>query len=184
MYVEGANNCDLKFYKMSPDVPTPVWGTNGSTCFDLTFSPASDVVSGYDENNTPIKRFLPKDSRELTIYPGERLLVPTGLIFKIDVPVSDLHIPRTYSIRLHARSGMALKRGLILANSEGVVDIDYQEQVYALMVNTSKVVQTIQLHERICQAEIVKNETFAFVETDSRPEPFMNRTGGFGSTGS
>jgi dUTP pyrophosphatase len=120
----------------------------------------------------------------LTIYPGERLLVPTGLIFKIDVPVRNLHIPRTYSIRLHARSGMALKRGLILANSEGVVDIDYQEQVYALMVNTSKVVQTIQLHERICQAEIVKNETFAFVETDSRPEPFMNRTGGFGSTGS
>jgi dUTP pyrophosphatase len=184
MYVEGANNCDLKFYKMSPDTPTPVWGTNGSTCFDLTFAPVGDVVSGYDENNTPIKRFLPKDSRELTIYPGERLLVPTGLIFKIDVPLSDLHIPRTYSIRLHARSGMALKRGLILANSEGVVDIDYQEQVYALMVNTSKVVQKIQLHERICQAEVVKNEAISLQEVSSRPEPFMNRTGGFGSTGS
>lgn len=174
----------LKFYKMAPDVPTPIWGTEGSTCFDLTFAPVGDVVSGYDENNTPIKRLLPKDTRELTIHPGERLLVPTGLIFRIDVPVSRLHEPRTYSIRLHARSGMALKRGLILANSEGVVDVDYQEQVYALMVNTSKVVQTIQLHERICQAEIVKNETFAFLETYSRPEPFMDRTGGFGSTGS
>lgn len=174
----------LKFYKMAPDVPTPIWGTDGSTCFDLTFAPVSDVVSGYDENNTPIKRLLPKDTRELVIYPGERLLVPTGLIFRIDVPVSRLNEPRTYSIRLHARSGMALKRGLILANSEGVVDVDYQEQVYALMVNTSKVVQTIQLHERICQAEIVKNETFAFLETYSRPEPFMDRTGGFGSTGS
>jgi dUTP pyrophosphatase len=169
---------------MSPDVPTPVWGTDGSTCFDLTFSPASDIVSGYDENNTPIKRFLPKDSRELTIYPGERLLVPTGLIFKIDVPVSNLSIPQTYSIRLHARSGMALKRGLILANSEGVVDIDYQEQVYALMVNTSKVVQKILLHERICQAEVVKNEAISLQEVTSRPEPFMDRTGGFGSTGS
>lgn len=174
----------LKFYKMAPDVPTPVWGTNGSTCFDLTFAPVSDVVSGYDENNVPIKRLLPKDNRELTIYPGERLLVPTGLIFLIEVPVKNLDVPHTYSIRLHARSGMALKRGLILANSEGVVDIDYQEQVYALMVNTSKEVQKIQLHERVCQAEVVRNEAFAFLEVGSRPEPFMNRTGGFGSTGS
>lgn len=174
----------LNFYKMAPDVPTPVWGTNGSTCFDLTFAPVGDVVSGYDENNTPVKRFLPKDTRELTIYPGERMLVPTGLIFLIEVPVKNLDVPYTYSIRLHARSGMALKRGLILANSEGVVDIDYQEQVYALMVNTSKEVQKIQLHERICQAEVVKNEAFKFLELNSRPEPFMNRTGGFGSTGS
>jgi dUTP pyrophosphatase len=149
----------------------------------LTFSPASDVVSGYDENNTPIKRFLPKDTRELAIYPGERLLVPTGLIFKINVPVYGMHQPKTYSIRLHARSGMALKRGLILANSEGVVDVDYQQQVFALMVNTSKVVQTIQMHERICQAEVVKNESFFFCEAQSPPEPFMDRTGGFGSTG-
>lgn len=174
----------LKFYKMAPDVPTPVWGTDGSTCFDLTFAPVSDVVSGYDENNVPIKRLLPKDNRELTIYPGERMLVPTGLIFLIEVPVKNLDVPHTYSIRLHARSGMALKRGLVLANSEGVVDIDYQEQVFALIVNTSKEVQKIQLHERICQAEVVKNEAVAFVEVSSRPEPFMNRTGGFGSTGS
>ena len=173
----------LQFYRMSPDVPLPVWGTNGSTCFDLTFSPVGDVVSGYDENNTPIKRFLPKDTRELAIYPGERLLVPTGLIFKINVPVYGLHQPKTYSIRLHARSGMALKRGLILANSEGVVDVDYQQQVFALMVNTSKVLQKIQLHERICQAEVVKNEPFTFSEVSTIPEPFMDRTGGFGSTG-
>ena len=94
-----------------------------------------------------------------------------------------MHQPKTYSIRLHARSGMALKRGLILANSEGVVDIDYQQQVFALMVNTSKVLQKIQLNERICQAEVVKNESFTFSEVDTIPEPFMNRTGGFGSTG-
>ena len=38
----------LQFYRMAPDVPVPVWGTNGSTCFDLTFAPVSDVVSGFD----------------------------------------------------------------------------------------------------------------------------------------
>jgi dUTPase len=51
------------------------------------------------------------------------------------------------------------------------------------MVNTSKIVQKIQMHERICQAEVVKNESFAFSEVDTIPEPFMDRTGGFGSTG-
>lgn len=173
----------LQFYRMAPDVPTPVWGTKGSTCFDLTYAPISDIVKGYNENNTPIDRYLPKDTRELTIYPGERLLVPTGLIFRINLPIYGLYKPHTYSIRLHARSGMALKRGLILANSEGVVDIDYQQQVFALMVNTSKITQTIEPYERICQAEVVKNESFAFSELESPPEPFMDRTGGFGSTG-
>jgi dUTP pyrophosphatase len=173
----------LQFYRMAPDVPMPVWGTDGSTCFDLTFAPVGDVVTGFDESNVPVRRFLPKDTRELTIYPGERLLVPTGLIFRINVPVYGLHQPKTYSIRLHARSGMALKRGLILANSEGVVDVDYQQQVFALMVNTSKITQIIQPYERICQAEVIKNESFAFNELMTPPEPFMNRTGGFGSTG-
>lgn len=173
----------LQFYRMAPDVPVPVWGTKGSTCFDLTFAPVKDIVSGYDESNNPIERFLPKDTRHLTIYPGERLLVPTGLIFKINVPVYGIYQPKTYSIRLHPRSGMALKRGLILANSEGVVDVDYQQQVYALMVNTTKLVQTIEPYERICQAEVVKNELFDFSELQSPPEPFMDRTGGFGSTG-
>lgn len=173
----------LQFYRMSPDVPVPVWGTKGSTCFDLTYAPVSDIVKGYNDSNLLIERYLPKDTRALTIYPGERLLVPTGLVFKINVPVYGLHQPNTYSIRLHARSGMALKRGLVLANSEGVVDVDYQQQVFALMVNTSKITQTIEPYERICQAEVVRNESFTFSEVDTYPEPFMDRTGGFGSTG-
>ena len=51
------------------------------------------------------------------------------------------------------------------------------------MVNTTKLVQTIEPYERICQAEVVKNELFDFSELQSPPEPFMDRTGGFGSTG-
>lgn len=165
----------LFLYKKHPDVPTPEYATVGSTCFDLTFFPTTPGVDGYDIYNEPCTR--PIDVNGLIIYPGDRLLVPTGLIAKLNVPNPRL------SIRLHPRSGLALKRGLVLANAEGVIDADYQKEIFALIHNVSEKLQHIPVGTRICQGEIVKNVRADFRIVDTIPTPYSNRDGGFGSTG-
>jgi dUTP pyrophosphatase len=92
---------------------------------------------------------------------------------------------RNYSIRLHARSGMSLKQGLILANSEGVVDVDYQQEIFVMLTNISELAVTISVGDRIAQAEVVRNYVaqFELVESDEEPTPHSERSGGFGSTG-
>lgn len=170
----------LGFYRMNPDVQIPGLGTSMSACFDLRFCPTQDSVYGYDKYNLPVSRYVDKSLRVVGIHPGDRLLVPTGLVFKIE---SDEQLSR-YSIRLHARSGLALKRGLILANAEGVIDVDYQQEVFVMLTNVSDVHQDIEFQERVAQAEIVRNEGFILAEIPVMPEAHSERSGGFGSTGS
>ena len=114
------------------------------------------------------------------------MLVPTGLVFKIEAYVSASSVKEIlnrYSIRLHARSGLALKRGLVLSNSEGIVDVDYQQEVFVMLTNVSDIHQDIEFQERIAQAEIVRNEGFTLTELSAKPEAYSERNGGFGSTG-
>ena len=182
----------LYFYRLNPDVLIPTFGTSLASCFDLRYCPTENFVKGYSKYNIEVFRDLGKD-KELLIKPGERLLVPTGLIFKIgrrqhtvetfaDIMSKSAPI-KTFSIRLHARSGMALKQGLILANSEGIVDVDYQKEVFILLTNISKIEICIPLNERIAQAEITINESFELSELASSPTNYSERDGGFGSTG-
>jgi dUTP pyrophosphatase len=168
----------IEIYRMSADVRLPKWGTDYANCFDIEYCPVNDIVHGYNEYNISVERWIEKDTHDVIIYPGERLLIPTGLIFKFPDTVE-----HTYSLRLHSRSGLALKRGLVLANGTGIVDVDYRMQVFALIANVSSVAQTIAKHERICQGEIVRNEQFKFAETTDKPDLLGNRAGGFGSTG-
>ena len=70
-----------------------------------------------------------------------------------------------------------------MANCEGVVDVDYQEQVYIPIVNNSTVVQAIELGERICQGELVENKIVRFLEVPQKLTRFSERSSGFGSTG-
>lgn len=100
--------------------------------------------------------------------------MPTGLIFDI---------PEGYSIRLHPRSGNALKIGLVLANAEGIVDEDYVEPTYVLMTNMSTVSLRIDHGMRIAQGEVVYDQRFEIVETETKPNQKSDRDGGFGSTG-
>ena len=106
--------------------------------------------------------------------PMERALIRTGLTFKI---------PDGYSIRLHPRSGMALKYGLTLANCEGVVDEDYTFETKIIMLNTSNDHIKIYNRDRIAQAELVKYEQPRFLEIFETITKESNRNGGFGSTG-
>jgi dUTP pyrophosphatase len=169
----------LFLYKKHPDVPTPHYATLGSTCFDLTFYPTTDRVNGYDVYNAPCERMVAANQGRIgvPIYPGDRLLIPTGLIAKLNVPNPRL------SIRLHPRSGMALKRGLVLANAEGVVDCDYQKEIFAIIHNVSEKLEYLEVGTRVCQGEILKNRRADFRVIESPPEPYTTRDGGFGSTG-
>jgi dUTP pyrophosphatase len=175
----------IGIHKINDYVQLPEFATEFAACFDLraNFGPKCEVVKGFNAYNKPIERYAmtPKnvsdrssvEAREISINSGDRLLVPTGII---------MDIPQGESIRLHPRSGLSLKKGLILANSEGIIDADYVEQVYVLLTNSSSESVVIQHGERICQAEImpVIHPTFEFCE---KPDQKTSRTGGFGSTG-
>lgn len=162
----------LKLYKTHPDVQLPSHQTKGSACFDLSFQNAGKGnISGYSSKNKPVSRLLQSN---LTIAPGDRMLVPTGLI---------MDIPEGYSVRLHARSGTSLKQGLVLANAEGVIDSDYVEEVFVIVMNVSENAVTIAAGDRIAQAELIKNEEYTIEQTPSRPLYKTTRIGGFGSTG-
>lgn len=168
----------LRFYKLSKDVPSPAPATQGSACFDLGFYPIEDTIKGYDKTNKPIERALGSSGvdkpKYLTIMPGDRFLVPTGLI---------LDIPEGYSVRIHPRSSLSFKRGLTLANGEGVIDWDYVEPLYALITNNSNIGIPLEVGDRIIQAELVKMNKLKIVEISEKPLLKTDRNGGYGSTG-
>lgn len=162
----------LKFWRVHTEVKLPKHQTDGSACFDLSFQGyGKNKVTGYNRMNKPVERIM---QSSMTISPGDRMLVPTGLV---------MDIPKGYSVRLHARSGTSLKQGLVLANAEGVIDSDYVEEVYILLHNISENAQTINFGDRIAQAELVKNEVYEIEESASRPSVKSSRVGGMGSTG-
>lgn len=183
----------LGMHTLGPDVPLPSYGTDYSTCFDLIFYPTQRIVNGYSRSNEQIERFV-AEKGEILISPGDRLLLPTGLVMQLEAKVTiedfaditayskDVKL-QNYSIRLHARSGLALKRGLVLANAEGVVDADYQHEVFVMMTNISDVGAVIKTGDRIAQGEVVSNVPAKLVKLEEFPKPLGNRTGGFGSTG-
>jgi len=181
----------LNVFRLDYSIELPTYGTSMSSCFDLSFHPTKDIVKGYDAYNTKVGRQV-NALKEVVLHPGDRLLIPTGLIFKIDqkrtietyADIARAELPlQNYSIRLHPRSGLSLKQGLVLANSEGIIDVDYQEEVFVLLTNISKVNATIQAGNRIAQGEIVCNEPFEIGVLNSKPEQHSERNGGFGSTG-
>ena len=163
----------LKVYKTHPDVILPSFSTQQSACFDLSYQ--SVGKQGYEGFNSYNKKILrPFKDGGLYISSGDRIMVPTGLIF---------NIPEGYSVRLHPRSGLSLKSGIVLANSEGVIDSDYIQEVFVLLYNMSQNGLMINNGDRICQAELIKDEKYVIEETSEKPEIKTDRTGGFGSTG-
>ena len=104
----------LSFYRLHKDTPSPFFATQGSACFDLhcmfDFDVPIEAYHSYSENKAYLEPEVDSQDREfVTIYRGVRAMIPTGLIF--DIPVG-------YSVRLHSRSGLALKNGIVLVNQE------------------------------------------------------------------
>lgn len=163
----------LKIYKTHPDIVLPTFATKQSACFDVAMQfHGKNSYKGYDSYNKEFTRN--HGNGRIHITPGDRILVPTGLI---------LDIPEGYSVRLHPRSGLSLKQGIVLANAEGVIDADYIEEVFVLIHNISENGIWINNGDRIAQAELVKVEKYAIEETKDKPNTKSDRDGGMGSTG-
>ena len=167
---------ELKIFKVHPEVSLPGYATTGSACFDLSYQPHGKThAEGYDRVNRPFTRNIDSKIGKLTIAGGERMLVPTGLIFDL---------PEGHSLRLHPRSGLSLKKGITLINAEGVVDEDYYHETFILLWNTTDINFDLVPGDRIAQAELCPSEQLKFLESKERPEQKTDRAGGFGSTDS
>lgn len=163
----------LKFYKLHPDVKLPYFATTQSACFDIIFNSAHTMTyTGYSGTNVPFERDVVDG--EITIMPKERVLVPTGLIFDI---------PKGYSVRVHARSGLSLKKGLVLVNSEGVIDSDYVDELFVMLTNITDAKIKISTGDRVAQGEMVETLVYQMTTTDIKPVQKTDRVGGLGSTG-
>lgn len=162
----------LKIFRTHPTIRLPAKQTTQSACFDLTFQgQGKNVYNGFTRMSKPFSRVM---NNQIVVGPGDRVMIPTGLI---------LDIPQGYSVRVHARSGLSLKQGLVLANAEGVIDSDYVEELMVLVHNISDNQLTINSGDRIAQAELVKDVDYQITESATRPGVKTNRTGGMGSTG-
>jgi len=165
---------ELKIYPTHPDIKLPSFATEQAACFDVAYQAAGkDSYSGYNRDNAPIVRTMNRDS-QIVICPGDRILVPTGLI---------LDIPKGFSVRLHPRSGLSTKKGIILGNTEGVIDSDYFDELAVVLTNVSEVNMIINDGDRVAQAEMVPVLDYKISLTETKPGQKTNRVGGLGSTG-
>ncbi|MDO5631318.1 MAG: dUTP diphosphatase [Paracoccus sp. (in: a-proteobacteria)] len=109
----------------------------------------------------------------VTLMPGERRIIPTGL---------RVQIPDGWEIQIRPRSGLALKSGLSLPNTPGTIDSDYRGPLGVLMINLDGQPQTITHGERIAQM-IVAPAPQARFELVTELDDSERGQGGFGSTG-
>lgn len=172
----------LSVFKCSPDAILPSYSTSASACFDLhACLPKQSVVKCFlpfpcnpFASSELSKVFTIDEKGQVELPSGARALIPTGLKFDI---------PAKHSIRLHPRSGLSFKHGIMLSNCEGVIDEDYVEEVFISIFNSSPTSFVIRHGDRICQAELVLDTRSSIVETHTPPCKKTTRSGGFGSTG-
>lgn len=113
------------------------------------------------------------DRAALTLAPGARALIPTGL---------RVELPEGHEMQLRPRSGLALKDGISLPNTPGTIDSDYRGPLGVILINHGQDPVTISHGDRIAQAIIapVVQAEFRIADTLSDTE---RGAGGFGSTG-
>lgn len=163
----------LGVFRLHNDVEVPSLATEKSACFDLkAYLKTGETIIGYNRYNHKKEIALEKDSLEM--LPKWRYLIPTGMIFDI---------PSGYYVKVHPRSGNALKKGLITANNVGIIDEDYVEECNCIMINISHDTILVEHGDRIAQAEMRRTEHYSIEKIQERPQQKTDRDGGFGSTG-
>jgi dUTP pyrophosphatase len=138
---------------MGSSIPLPHYATSGSAAMDL-------------------RACL---SEPLTVQPGETVLIPSGIAISIhDSSLVALLVPR---------SGLGIKHGIVLANTVGVIDSDYQGEIGIGIHNRGKAAYTVEPGERVCQMMFVPvtQVVLGVVEDFSRDS--ARGAGGFGHTG-
>lgn len=110
---------------------------------------------------------------ELTLLPGERALVPTGI---------RVSIPKGYAGFIHPRSGMAHRDGITVNNAPGTIDAGYTGEIMVNLINHGEYPVTIKLGDRIAQLILQQVELPKIVIVDNLEETERG-TAGHGSTG-
>lgn len=140
----------LQITRLDPDLPLPSYARSGDAGLDLLA--ATDV----------------------TLAPGERHAVPTGVA---------VAIPPGYAGFVHARSGRALKEGLALVNAPGLIDAGYRGEIKVIVVNLDpKEKIGIARGEKIAQLVVQRVEEVELDEVAALPDSERGPSG-FGSTG-
>ena len=143
-------NVQVLITRIDPSVPLPTYAKGGDA--------GADIVTRVD----------------VTLQPGERALVPTGIA---------IALPDGYVALVHPRSGLAIKHGVTMVNAPGTVDAGYRGELQCIMINHDlKEAITFHKGDRIAQLVIQKVERAEFVEVKDLPGSGRG-TGGFGSTG-
>ena len=143
-------NLQVLITRLDPSIPLPVYAKGGDA--------GADIVTRID----------------VTLKPGERALVPTGIA---------IALPDGYVALVHPRSGLAIKHGVTMVNAPGTVDAGYRGELQCIMINhDAKEAITFHKGDRIAQLVIQKVERAEFVEVKDLPGSGRG-TGGFGSTG-
>lgn len=136
--------------RLDPDLPAPSYAHPGDA--------GADLVAAVD----------------VTLAPGERAVVPTGVA---------IAVPPGYAAFVHPRSGLAARLGLALVNAPGTVDAGYRGEIKVIVVNLDPA-EPIHLGrgDRIAQLVVQPVLRAEFVEVDELPDSDRGE-GGFGSTG-
>ncbi len=133
------------------DLPLPSYATDGAAGMDLLAAVAEPV----------------------TLAPGQRALIPTGLA---------IALPPGHELQIRPRSGLALRHGIVLPNSPGTIDEDYRGEIQVIMLNTGDAPFVIERGARIAQAVLAPVIRAVWREVEALDETARNQ-GGFGSTG-
>ena len=135
--------------RLDPDLPLPRYAKPGDA--------GADIVSRVD----------------ITLAPGERALVPTGIA---------IALPECYVALVHPRSGLAIKHGVTMVNSPGTVDAGYRGELQIILINHDRSESiSFKRGDRIAQLVIQQVERAEFVEVSELPGSGRGK-GGFGST--
>ncbi len=141
---------DVPVLRLDPDLPLPAYAHHGDA--------GADLVTAVD----------------VTLAPGERALVPTGVA---------LALPEGYVALVHPRSGLAARHGLSLVNTPGTIDAGYRGEIKVLLINHD-LHHPVELHrgDRVAQLVVQRFEHARFVAVDELPASERG-AGGYGSTG-
>jgi dUTP pyrophosphatase len=132
-------------------LPLPSYATAGAAGMDLTAALQHPV----------------------TIDPGARALIPTGLA---------IALPPGYELQIRPRSGLALRHGITLPNTPGTIDEDYRGEIQVILMNAGTEAFVVERGSRIAQAVLAPVSRAAWAVVDTLDTTYRD-AGGFGSTG-
>jgi dUTP pyrophosphatase len=109
----------------------------------------------------------------LSLQPGDRALVPTGIA---------IALPTGYEAQVRPRSGLALKHGVTTLNTPGTIDADYRGEIGVILINHGREPVTIKRGDRIAQLVVARFNRVQWHRRDAL-DSTARGAGGFGSSG-